>query len=86
MNCSEADAPDQGSEPDAPDGICPMFFQSYSHIVEPSVTNMVLKILRGDSIPSHLNYSIPSHLNCTFITLIPKKGNSEYMTDFRPIS
>lgn len=78
MNCSEADAPDQGSEPDAPDGICPMFFQSYSHIVEPSVTNMVLKILRGDS--------IPSHLNCTFITLIPKKGNSKYMTDFRPIS
>ena len=61
-----------------PDGMCPMSFQSYWHIVGPSISYMVLRILRGGSIPSHLNR--------TFITLIPKKNKSECMMDFRAIS
>lgn len=61
-----------------PDGMCPMFFQSYWHIVGPSVTEIVLGILRGNPIPLHLNR--------TFITLILKKTTTETMADFRPIS
>lgn len=61
-----------------PDGMCPMFSQSYLHIVGASVSYMVLRILKGGPIPSHLNR--------TFITLIPTKSNTEYMMDSRPIS
>ena len=40
-----------------------------------------------DSILTFLNSaSLPEHLNHTFITLIPKKKNPEYASDFRPIS
>ena len=61
-----------------PDGMCPMFFQTYWHIVRPSVSFSVLKILRGERIPDQLNH--------TYITLIPKKSNAISMPDFRPIS
>lgn len=47
-----------------PDGMCPMFFRTYWHIVGPSMTSMLLGILRGNAIPPYLNH--------TFITLIPK--------------
>lgn len=62
----------------SPDGMCRMFFQIYWHIVKKYVTQMVLGILRGDPIPNYLNRA--------FITLIPKKSNAVYMTEFRPIS
>ncbi|XP_021715945.1 uncharacterized protein LOC110683843 [Chenopodium quinoa] len=61
-----------------PDGMCPLFFQSYWHIVGPSVTSLVLNILRGAPIPSYLNK--------TYIALIPKNNNADRMVDFRPIS
>lgn len=61
-----------------PDGMCPLFFQSYWHIVGPSVVASVLDVLRGNAMPRHLNK--------TFIALIPKKSNVDRMTDFRPIS
>lgn len=60
------------------DGICPMFFQTYWHIVGHSATQMVMGILKGAPIPTHLNR--------TFITLILKKSNTVHMADFRPIS
>lgn len=61
-----------------PDGMCPMFFQSYWHIVGQYVTQSVLSILRGEQMSDQLNH--------TFITLIPKKSNATAMPDFRPIS
>ena len=61
-----------------PDGMCPMFFQTYWHIVGHSVTDTVLGILRGAPIPKFLNR--------TFIALIPKKKKADCMSDFRPIS
>ena len=44
----------------------------------PSVSDMFLKIPRGGSIPSTINR--------IFTALIPKKSNTKYMIDFRPIS
>ena len=38
-----------------PNGMCPMFFQTYWHIVGHSVIQMVLGMLKGDPIPTHLN-------------------------------
>ncbi|XP_021723977.1 uncharacterized protein LOC110691367 [Chenopodium quinoa] len=61
-----------------PDGMCPLFLQSYWNIVSPSISSTVLSILRG--------MPMPSYLNKTFIALIPKKKNAESMADFRPIS
>lgn len=59
-----------------PDGMCPMFFQSYWHIVGPLVTSTVMGILRGNLIPAHINR--------TFITRIPMKSNPDCMKDFPP--
>lgn len=61
-----------------PDGMCPLFFQSYWHIVGASVSNMVLGVLRGNPMPRFVNK--------TYIALIPKKKNADRMSDFRPIS
>lgn len=61
-----------------PDGMCPMFFQTYWHIVGQSVMETVIEILRGAQIPSKLNK--------TFIALIPKNSKANRMSDFRPIS
>lgn len=48
-----------------PDGMCPLFFQSYWNVVGLAVTNSVIKILNGESMPTYLSK--------TFIALIPKK-------------
>lgn len=61
-----------------PDGMCPLFFQTYWHIVGPAVTVLVLSVLRGGDIPKSINK--------TFIVLIPKKKEPDKMSDFRPIS
>lgn len=61
-----------------PDGMCPLFFQTYWHIVGPAVTSLVLSVLRSATISESLNK--------TFIVLIPKRKDPEHMTDFRPIS
>ena len=65
-------------KPPGPDGMCPLFFQSYRHIVGFAVTTSVLNILNGDPIPPDLNK--------TFIALISKKRKPGQMRDFRPIS
>lgn len=61
-----------------PDGMCPLFFQTYWHIVGYSVSNMVLAVLRGAPLAESVNH--------TFIALIPKKKGADKMVDFRPIS
>lgn len=57
-----------------PDGMCPLLFQSYWHIVGPSVTSTMLGALRGTSMQSYLNK--------TCVSLIPKKKNAYHMGDF----
>lgn len=61
-----------------PEGMCPIFFQDYWHIVGPSLVGKVLSILGVEAIPHSLNK--------TFIALIPKKSNSDRVEDFRLIS
>lgn len=61
-----------------PDGMCPLFFQSYWSTVGPNVSEFVLTILNGAEIPHEVNY--------TFMALIPKKHKPDHMSDFRPIA
>ncbi|KAK6149255.1 hypothetical protein DH2020_016780 [Rehmannia glutinosa] len=61
-----------------PDGMSPIFFQKFWHIVKHDVTNFVLNFLNHNSF-------LPSY-NYTHIVLIPKVRNPEYVSQFRPIS
>ncbi|XP_074315430.1 uncharacterized protein LOC141651628 [Silene latifolia] len=61
-----------------PDGMNALFYQSYWHIVGPSVTRTVLGILNGGE--------FPVAINSTHIVLIPKKKAPDKLRDFRPIS
>lgn len=55
----------QPSKALGPNGMPPLFYQKYFHIVGPKVTKVVLEALNTGHIPSILNHTI--------ITLIPKK-------------
>ncbi|KAJ0095078.1 hypothetical protein Patl1_15890 [Pistacia atlantica] len=66
------------SKVSGPDGMSPIFFQKYWHVVGRSVTAVVLHALNSGSFPSTLNH--------TFITLIPKKKTPIRVADYRPIS
>jgi len=60
------------------DGMSPIFYKTFWHIVGKDVTTMVLNAL---------NSSVVSEsLNPTFISLIPKIKNPKRVFDFRPIS
>ena len=61
-----------------PDGMPPLFFQTYWSNVGMDVTHAVLSSLNLGSILKSINH--------TFITLIPKVNNPERVSDFRPIS
>ena len=61
-----------------PDGMSPLFFQTYWTDVGMDVTQFVLSSLNSNSILKSVNY--------TFITLIPKVYNTEMVSDFRPIT
>ncbi|XP_074266637.1 uncharacterized protein LOC141589915 [Silene latifolia] len=60
------------------DGMNALFYQTYWHIVGPSVTRLVLRILNGSE--------SPAIINSTHIVLIPKKKAPDKFTDYRPIS
>ena len=60
------------------DGMSHLFYQHYWNLVGDDVCQSVLNFLN--------NASLPEHLNHTFITLISKKKNLEYASEFRPIS
>lgn len=61
-----------------PDGMLPIFYKSFWHIVGEDVTS---------TIPTALNSStVHESLNSTFIALIPKINNPKKVVDFRPIS
>lgn len=61
-----------------PDGMSPVFFQKYWHVVGESVTSAVLEAL-------NLGY-FSAFLNHTYITLIPKKKSPLKVSDYRLIS
>jgi hypothetical protein len=66
------------SKAPGPDGMPPIFYQKYWHVVGSDVTTAVLSCLNSGSLLKSINH--------TFITLIPKVKNPEKVTDFRPIS
>ncbi|KAL0442158.1 UNVERIFIED_CONTAM: hypothetical protein Sradi_0154700 [Sesamum radiatum] len=62
----------------SPDGMPPIFFQKYWHIIKFDVINCVLNILNDRVLDPTLNF--------THIVLIPKIHKPELITHFRPIS
>ncbi|KAL0295205.1 UNVERIFIED_CONTAM: LINE-1 retrotransposable element O protein [Sesamum radiatum] len=61
-----------------PDGMSPLFFQKFWHIVRPDVTRCVLNLLNS--------FIMPPGMNSTHIVLIPKCKHPEYLSQFRAIS
>ena len=61
-----------------PDGMPPIFFQKFWDIIGDDVVEAVLSCLNTGTIMPGLNH--------TFISLIPKVKNPEYVTEFRPIA
>lgn len=61
-----------------PDGMPPLFYQSYLSLLGSDVTQSILLFLNSGSIPKALGHS--------FITLIPKVKNLEFILELRPIS
>ncbi|KAL0402473.1 UNVERIFIED_CONTAM: LINE-1 retrotransposable element O protein [Sesamum latifolium] len=61
-----------------PDGMSPVFFQKYWHIVGPETASFVLDFLNHRNFDARFNY--------TYIVLIPKIPKLETMSHFRPIS
>ena len=61
-----------------PDGLPPLFFQRYWHVVRDDVTEAMLSCLS--------TRVIPASLNGTFITLVPKVKSPTKVSEFRHIS
>ena len=61
-----------------PDGMPPLFYQYYWNLIGDDISNTVLHYLNSGTLPECLNY--------TFITLIPKRKNPVFASEFRPIS
>ena len=66
------------SKAPSPDGMSPFFFQRFWHIVGHNVIEAVLSVLHSGRYLHKMNY--------TYIVLIPKKGNPQNITKYRPIS
>ena len=61
-----------------PDGMPPLFYQHFWGLVDNDVTSSVLSWRNSGTLLYPLNH--------TFVTLIPKTKNPEYVTQYRPIS
>ena len=60
------------------DGMSPIFYKSFWHIVGKDVTEVVLNALNSGF--------VPDSLNSTFVTLIPKIIDPKKVLDLKPIS
>ena len=60
------------------DGMSPLFFQKYWHIVGTDVTNAILFVLQYGHFLHKMSY--------THIILIPKINEPKSISDYRPIS
>ena len=60
------------------DGMPPIFYQNYWSLVGNDVTDAILMYLNTGTFPPSLGHS--------FITLIPKVKNPEYISQYQPIS
>jgi len=80
MECEVSVALKQMAPLKAPglDEMPPLFYQYFWGTVEKDVTSSILSLLNTGTLPHLVNH--------TFITLIPKTENPEYVTQFRPIS
>ena len=61
-----------------PDGMPPLFFQTFWQHIGPKVSKAVVSCLNSGTLLKSINH--------TFITLIPKVSNPENVSEFRPIS
>ena len=61
-----------------PDGLPPLFYQRYWHIIGEDITKAVLNCLNSEKLLKAINH--------TYITLIPKVKSPEDVKEFRPIS
>jgi hypothetical protein len=61
-----------------PDGLPPVFYQRYWHLIGEDITEAVLASLNSGQILKAVNH--------TYVTLIPKVKNPEVVAEFRPIS
>ena len=61
-----------------PDGMPPIFFQSFWRLIGDDVSKVVLDFLNSCHIPKEFNF--------TYVTLIPKMKNPKKISEFRPIS
>ena len=61
-----------------PDDMPPLFYQHYWNLIGDDISNTVLHYLNSGTLPKHLNH--------TFITLVLKKKNPVFASEFRPIS
>ncbi len=61
-----------------PDGMPPIFYQSYWHVVGKDISAAILYCLHSSTL-------LPS-LNHTYVTLIPKTKSPERVIEYRPIS
>ena len=61
-----------------PDGMPPLFYQSYWSLLGSNVSHSILHYLNSGVLPPALCHS--------FITLIPKVKDPKYVSEFRPIS
>uniref|UniRef100_A0A8I6XZ81 Reverse transcriptase domain-containing protein n=1 Tax=Hordeum vulgare subsp. vulgare TaxID=112509 RepID=A0A8I6XZ81_HORVV len=61
-----------------PDGFPAHFFQKYWHLCGDEVTEVVIRILKGEDSPEEINR--------TFIVIIPEVQNPTLLSQYRPIS
>ena len=61
-----------------PDGMSPLFFKHYWHLIGGDIVDAILSFFQGDCMLREINH--------TFITLIPKHERAAMVNQFKPIS